>query len=121
MKEFFILEGAYLFIALIALLVTVFVTTRPFMSKGALKKGLFFVGSFFAVAIITHFIVSKNRMESVKKAFKNGKEIVCENRVYTKGAVYITINKNEEWKIENNYFMSPNYTRKFFLARCIVK
>jgi len=43
MKNFFFLEGAYLILGAIILLITVFVATRPFMEKGALKKGLFWV------------------------------------------------------------------------------
>jgi len=40
MKDFFYLEGAYLILGVFTLLITLFVTTRPFMSKGAVKKGL---------------------------------------------------------------------------------
>jgi len=121
MKEFFILEGAYIIIALIILTVTLFVTTRPFMSKGAWKKGLGYVSLILILAIIGHFIVTENRMNSVVKAFNSGKEVMCENRVYTKGANFITIKNNGEWQIKNNNFISPNYTRAFFLARCFVK
>ncbi len=42
--KFFYLEGAYLILAGLILLVTLFVTTRPFMSKDAPKKGLLTVG-----------------------------------------------------------------------------
>ncbi len=121
MKEFFILEGAYLTIGVFALLVTLFVCTRPFMPKGTVKKGLFYVGGFIAVAILSHYYFTISRMQSVKEAFENGKEVVCENRIYTKGANSITVRKSEEWKIVNDNFVSPNYTRKFFLARCFVK
>ena len=121
MKEFFYLEGAYIIFGLIVLAVTLYVTTRPFMGKGSVKIGM---GSAFVVIslfIIAHFIVTKNRMESVKKAFYEGKEILCENRVYTKGANFISVKKDLDWKINGDYFESPNYTRNFFLARCIVK
>ena len=121
MKEFFILEAAYLFMGLVVLLITVFVTTRPFMSRGALKKGVIYVGSFILIAVLFHFFITKSRMNSVKEAFKNGKEVLCENRIYTKGANFVTIKNSNEWKIKNDYFVSPNYTRKFFLARCFVK
>jgi len=121
MKEFFYLEGAYIIFGLIVLAVTLYVTTRPFMGKGSVKIGM---GSAFVVILIfifAHYFITKQRMESVKKAFKEGKEILCENRVYTKGANFITIKKDLEWKLEGDYFKSPNYTRDFFLARCIVK
>jgi len=121
MKEFLILEGAYIFMAAVILLVTLFVTSRPFMKKGAVKKGLSLVFIFLALAISAHYLITKNRMNSVKEAFKNGKKVVCENRIYTKGANFVTINKEEDWTLKNDYFVSPNYTRDFFLARCIVE
>ncbi len=121
MRDFFILEAAYLVIGFVILLITVFVTTRPFMSKGALKKGLIYVGGFIFIAVMSHYFITKSRMNSVKQAFKSGKEVICENRIYTKGANFVSIKNKEEWKIENDYFVSPNYTRKFFLARCFVK
>ena len=121
MNEFLTLEGAYLFFAFVILAVTVFVATRPFMSKGALKKGLIWVSLFLAIAIALHFYITKSRMSEVATAFKSGKEVLCENRVYRKGANFITIKDNGEWSLKNDYFVSPNYTRDFFLARCIVK
>ena len=121
MNEFLILEGAYLFFAFVTLIVTVFVATRPFMSKGALKKGFSYVFIFLALAIALHFYITKSRMAEVATAFNSGKEVLCENRVYRKGANFITIKDNGEWSLKNDYFMSPNYTRDFFLARCIVK
>jgi len=121
MKEFFVLEGAYLIFAAIILAITVFVATRPFMQKGALKKGFTTVALFLALAIGLHFYITKGRMKSVANAFKEGKEVLCENRIYTKGANFVTIKNNGEWKLQNDYFMSPNYTRDFFLARCIIK
>ena len=121
MKEFFILEGAYLTFAAIILAITTFVATRPFMGKGAFKKALSAVFLFLALAIGLHYTITKNRMANVANAFKNGKEVLCENRIYTKGANFVTIKDNGEWKLQNDYFVSPNYTRSFFLARCIVK
>ena len=121
MKEFFVLEGAYLVFAAIILLITVFVATRPFMQKGALKKAFSAVFIFLAIAIALHYFITKNRMDSVAQAFKDGKEVLCENRIYTKGANFVTIKDNGEWQLKNDYFVSPNYTRDFFLARCIIK
>jgi len=121
MKEFFVLEGAYLVIGLIVLIITAFVATRPFIKRGALRKSLIYVSLFFIVAISIHYIVTKNRMNSVKEAFKNGGKILCENRIYTKGANFVTIRKEEEWKLKDDYFTSPNYMRKFFIARCFVE
>ncbi len=121
MSEFFKLEGAYIFFAFVILVITVFVATRPFMGKGALKKGLIWVSLFLICAIALHFYITKRRMANVATAFKSGKEVLCENRIYTKGANFVTIKDNGEWSLKNDYFVSPNFTRDFFLARCIVK
>ncbi|MBD3829309.1 MAG: hypothetical protein IE890_02360, partial [Arcobacter sp.] len=50
--EFIELEGAYLVIALFVIGVAFFVTTRNFMPKNALKKGLF-----YTIGILTVFII----------------------------------------------------------------
>jgi len=121
MKDFFILEGAYIVIAIFILLITLFVTTRPFMPKTALKKGILYVFTICFSLIFLHFYITKNRMNDVKNAFIKGKPILCENRIYTKAAQSIIIQKDNEWSIKENSFISPNYTRKFHLARCIVK
>jgi hypothetical protein len=121
MKDFLFLEGAYIILGLIIVAITIFVTTRSFMSKGALKKGIFWTTTIISIFILFHYFITVNRMEKVKKAFYAGKEVLCENRIYTKAAQFITIKDNGDWKIENNNFISPHYERAFFLARCIVK
>jgi hypothetical protein len=121
MKDFLFLEGAYIILGLIILSIAVFVSTRSFMPKGSLKKGLFWTTSVVALFILSHYYITTTRMQKVKDAFYNGKEILCENRIYTKAAQFITIKDNGDWKIENNNFISPHYERAFFLARCIVK
>jgi len=121
MKEFFILEGAYLIIGLFILAITVFVTTRPFMGKDSTKKGVGYVSIVIALLVGTHFWITKSRMNKVKEAFNAGKIILCENRIHTKAAQFVTIKKEYEWHIEGDNFKSPNYTRDFHLARCIVE
>jgi len=121
MKEFFILEGMYLIFAAIILLITAFVTTREFMSKNAFKVGFSLVFIILVLAIGAHYLVTKKRMESVIEAFNNNKPILCENRIYTKGANYIEILKSRDWSLKDNNFYSPYYNRPFFAARCIVK
>ena len=121
MNEFLKLESAYLIFAFAILLITIFVTTRGFMPKGALKKGFSFVFIFLALAISFHFYITKSRMSEVADAYNSGKEILCENRVYRKGANFVKIVDNGEWSLKKDYFSSPNYTRDFFLARCIIK
>ena len=121
MKEFFILEGAYLILAFLILAVTLFVTTRSFMSKNAPKKGLLSVSIVLAFFIGSHYYITTNRIQEVRNAFKNDKAVICESRANTKAAQSIIIKKEYGWKINGNYFSSPNYERDFHLSRCIVK
>ena len=120
--KFFYLEGAYLILAGIILLVTLFVTTRPFMSSSAPKKGLVSVGLVLALFIGAHFWITTSRMAEVKKAFEEGKPVLCESRMLRKMAQSIEIRKGVAgWKVEGDNFVSPQYTRPFHTARCIVK
>ncbi len=119
MELFLKLEAGYLGIAVFALLVTLFVTTRPFVVKGAYKKGLFLVGSASFAFIGMHYFVTSDRMAGVEESFNNGKKVVCESRMLRKVAQSVTIEKSNEWTLKNHMFSSPNYTREFFTARCI--
>jgi len=121
MAKFFELEGGYLFIAFVVLMVTLFVTTRPFMSKGALKKGMIWVSLVLAFFIGLHFKITTDRMNEVKEAFKKGKSVLCESRAMRKMAQSIEINKKGDWKLQGDIFVSPNFSRPFHTARCIVK
>jgi hypothetical protein len=121
MNNFITLEGGYLAIATFILLVTIFVTTRPFMSKNAFKIGFPLVLGFLVFAIGLHFYITTNRMNKVKEAFENGQTVICESRAIRKVAQTILINKNNDWKINEYQFISDKYERGFHLARCIVK
>ncbi len=121
MKMFFYLEGAYLILAFIILAITLFVTTRPFMSKDAPKKGLSVVAVLLALFIGAHYYITLQRMQKVKEAFLQGRAILCENRLYTKGAQFVTIKKEYGFFLKNDFFYSKAYTRPFFAARCIVE
>ena len=120
--KFFYLEGAYLILAGIILLVTLFVTTRPFMSKNAPKKGLISVSMVLALFIGGHFYITTSRIAEVRQAFNSGQPVICESRMIRKIAQSITIKKGVAgWRIEGDNFVSPQYTRPFHLARCIVE
>jgi len=121
MKNFFFLEGVYLMLGVFILLITLFVTTRPFMSQGSVKKGLLSVSTVIAVMIALHYTVTMDRVERVKVAFNNDLPILCESRAQRKVAQTVMIQKTNEWQLIDNNFRSPNYTRPFFIARCIVK
>ena len=120
MGKFFYIEGAYLILGAIILLVTLFVTTRPFMGKNAVRKGLTAVSLVLALAIGAHYWVTTSRMETVKAAFEKGEPIICESRVVRKGAQSLILKKSLGWRLEGDYFVSDAYVRPFFSARCIV-
>ena len=121
MENFFFLEGAYLILGGIILLITLFVGTRPFMSKGAAKRGLLWVTLVLALFIGAHYKMTIDRMEEVKVAFQNGDAIICESRMQRKVAQTVNIQKSKDWFLDGDNFMSVNYARSFFTARCIVK
>ena len=120
MGKFLELEAGYLFIGFIILAVTLFVSTRPFFGKGAVKRSLLSVGLFLTLAIGMHFYVTTSRMAEVKAAFKEGKDIICESRATRKVAQSVNVNINNEWRLEGDVFASPNYSRVFHTARCIL-
>ena len=119
--KFFELEGAYLFMGLVVILITIYVATRPFMSKGALKKGLFWVFVVLFIFIGGHFWMTIHRMNKVRNAFLNGKSVICESRMIRTGAQSVEIQKKYGWRIDGDNFVSPHYVRPFHMARCIVK
>ena len=121
MKNFFYLEGAYLFLGLFALLITLYVTTRPFMSKGAMKKGLLGVFMVVSIMVVAHYKLTTSRMQDVRNAFHKDMTIICESRATRKVAQTVLIKKSNAWRLEQNNFSSPHYNRVFFIARCIVK
>ncbi len=120
MADFFYIEGGYLILALIILRVTLFVTTRPFMRAGALKKGMIGVFSVLALFVGTHYYITAARMQKVQGAFEAGQKIICENRMVRKGAQSLVIEKSRGWELQENNFVSPAYSRSFFTARCVV-
>jgi predicted membrane chloride channel (bestrophin family) len=121
MNKFLELEGGYLVIALIILLVTLFVGSRPMFKKGSALKALLVVGMVLAVFIGLHHKVTTDRMDEVKEAFSEGKVIICESRMQRKVAQSVDISKSREWILEGDVFTSPNYSRPFHTARCLVK
>ena len=60
-------------------------------------------------------------MAEVRTAFEQDKPILCESRMLRKVAQSVIIQKSKEWSMEGDLFVSPNYSRPFHSARCIVK
>jgi len=121
MQKFFILEGGYLVIGFIIILITLFVSTRPFMAKGSLKKGLISVTLFLSFFIGLHFYITTSRMAEVREAFNNNQSVLCESRMQRKVAQTVTVLKSNEWFMKGDNFTSPNYNREFHSARCVVE
>ena len=121
MNKFLELEGGYLVIALIILLVTLFVGSRPMFKKGSAPKALLVVGAVLAVFIGLHHKVTTDRMAEVKEAFTKGQVIICESRMQRKVAQSVDVSQSREWVLEGDLFTSPNYSRPFHTARCLIK
>ncbi len=121
MQKFFILEGGNLVIGFIIILITIFVSTRPFMQKSTLKKALFWVTLVISIFVAGHFYVTTSRMASVKEAFEKNQVVICESRMQRKAAQSIFIKKSNDWSMDGDNFVSPNYERPFHSARCIVQ
>lgn len=121
MQKFFILEGGNLVIGLFFVLIILFVTTRPFMAKGSVKKGMTGILAVVAVLIGWHYSSTTNRMAEVRSAFEKDQQVICESRMERKAAQSVIVQKSLEWSMEGDNFVSPNYNRVFHSARCIVK
>lgn len=119
MELFFKLEAGYLAIALFALAITLIVTTRSFVPKGLWKKAIPLMTMVLAIFIGTHYFVTSQRISEVENAFNNNEKVICENRAIRKVSQSVTIEKSNEWTLENHMLSSPNYSRDFFTARCI--
>ncbi len=118
--NFFVLEGAYLAIAAFILIITIFVSTRPFMGKGVLKVAFPIVFLLLSAGIMTHYFIITDRMKTVKNAFEDGKVIICESRATRGPSRSILIEKDNSWRIEEYTFYSDNYERGFHTSRCLV-
>jgi len=121
MSSFLTLEAGYFVISAFILVITAFVTTRPFVSKNAFKKIFPAVFIFLMLAIFAHYYMTTQRMQTVKAAFENGKIIVCENKGNKKMGRTVVVEKGKnKWNIEGDLFVSPLYSRGFHTARCVV-
>jgi hypothetical protein len=117
--KFLELEAAYLVIAAFILIVTVFVTTRPFVGKNAFKIGFPMVTAILAIFIIAHYVITTNRMDDVQTRFNDNKPVICENKIQRKTEQSVIISKALGWSLKDDLFSNPQYTRDFHTARCI--
>ncbi len=122
MNNFIQLEGGYLLIGLFALGVAIFVGTRPFISNGnAWKKTVPITLGVILIFVFGHYIMTTNRMAKVQKRFNNGGAVICESKALRKVSQSIIIDKskNNTWVLQNDMFVSPEYVRGFYSARCL--
>lgn len=119
MELFLKLEAGYLGIAIFTLVITIIVTTRSFVPKGAWKKAIPLMIVIMGILIGMHFYVTISRIHEVENTFNAGGKVICENRAIRKVSQSVTIEKSNEWMLENHMLSSPNYSREFFTARCI--
>ncbi len=120
MQQFFELEAAYLVMGVIVLLITWFVSTRPFMSPTAPRNGL--LGALLVIALMIggHYYMTTSRMAEVRAAFAQDKQLLCESRMLRKVAQSVVVQRSKGWDIKGDLFVSPLYVRPFHVARCIV-
>ncbi len=120
MQQFFELEAAYLVIGVIVLLITWFVSTRPFMSPTAPRNGL--LGALLVIVLMIggHYYMTTSRMADVRAAFAQDKQLLCESRMLRKVAQSVVVQRSKGWELKGELFVSPLYTRPFHTARCIV-
>ena len=120
MQQFFELEAAYLVMGVVVLLITWFVSTRPFMSSTAPRNGL--LGALIVIALMIggHYYMTTSRMADVRAAFAQDKQLLCESRMLRKVAQSVVVQRSKGWKIQGDQFVSPLYVRPFHIARCIV-
>lgn len=121
MNMFLQLEAGNLTIGLFFLLIAIIVATRSFVRPAVKKFILFTVIVVFTLLIAGHYLITTDRMASVKSAFAEGKEIECESRMNRKAAQSVVVSKKLGWSLEGDLFSNPNYERTFHSARCIVK
>lgn len=119
MELFFKLEAGYLGIAIFILVITIIVSTRSFVKQNTWKKAIPLVIIVLGIFIGMHYFVTTSRIYEVENTFNNNGKIICENRAIRKISQSVTIEKSNEWLLENHMLSSPNYSREFFTARCI--
>ena len=117
LADFFKEEFVYILIALFIFGIAVFVVTRPFVHVSS-KKVLSGVGVFLLLALIAHYSWRVHHMENVRKAFMEGKNILCVDKTNKIG--YVLIHKGD-WKIKNDEFVHPEFPRGYNIRQCVVE
>lgn len=117
--KFLELEAAYLVIAILILIVTAFVTTRPFSRNVSFKKIFSIVFLVLAFLIGFHYNMTSSRMNAVETRFLESNPIICENRTKKEFSRTIIIDLDGGWSLKDNVFTNPEYFKAFHSARCL--
>lgn len=118
-KLFFELEIVYIVISLFILGVTVFVTTRDFMPKGAFKKGVISVVIVMSLMVAFHYTITTKRMYGVEDIFNAGETVICENKMHRTISRSVLLSKELGWRLEDHLFKHNDYERDFHTSRCV--
>lgn len=117
MLDFLKEEAVFIFIALFVFGIATFVVTRPFV-KLKPKKILPALAVFLILGLILHYNYRISHIENVKKAFNEGKNILCVDKTNKLGQVLV---KKGEWRLENDIFVNPEFPRGYNIRQCIVE
>ncbi len=115
MLDFFKEEFVYILIALFILGITIFVTTRPFVAKGA-RKAIPVVALLLAGLLWLHYSWRMHHIKEVAKAFDEGKNILCLDKTNKYGSVLV---HKGEWQLKNDEFVHPEFPRSYNIRQCI--
>ena len=117
MANFFKEEFIFILVALFILGITIFVTTRPFVAKGA-RKAIPVVAVLLAIALVAHYYFRQNLMQEVRQGFSEGKTILCMDKTNKIG--YVVIHQGE-WQLRGDEFVHPEFPRSYNIRNCIVE
>ncbi|ABB45249.1 hypothetical protein Suden_1975 [Sulfurimonas denitrificans DSM 1251] len=119
MGLFLELEAVYLVIGVFFLVITVVVTTRDFMPKGAFKKGMLGVLIAISILIGLHYTITIKRINGVEEIFNNGETVICENKMHRTISKSVLLSQSLGWRLEDHLFKHDEYERDFHSSRCV--
>ncbi|GEM_PF-2431979 len=113
---FFKEEAIYIIISLFVFAIAAIVVTRPFVKLDP-KKVLPGVALFLIAALLIHYNMRISHIKSVKKAFEDGKEIICLDKTNKIGHVLV---RKGEWRLEGDLFVNPAFYRGYNIRQCLI-
>lgn len=119
MVQFLELEAVYIAMYVFALVITLIVTTRDFMPRGALKKGVLWLSIVSFIMIAFHYNMTTNRMKEVENIFNNKETVICENKMHRTISRSVLISQKDGWILEDHLFKNKDFERDFHTSRCV--